>query len=169
MTSSKQRHGTRAPLGPEDVNELMLIYLEFQMSCSKILKSETLPVKSFSVSKLELLLFFPFSIVLCFLVFLKLLFGTRPSPSSPLPHLLWLSVEIISLFDTGMGTVSRVQISFFFKNCACHKVIFLRILGIQCLHFKVMCVLKQKQKRNKPVMCKVKCFWIYISLFSDVS
>lgn len=32
--------------------------------------------------------------------------------------------------------------------------------------------LKKKNKKNnkkKPVMCKVKCFWINISLFSDVS
>lgn len=54
MTNSKQSHGTRALLGPEDVNKLKLIYLKFQMSCSQILKNETLPVGSFSISKLEL-------------------------------------------------------------------------------------------------------------------
>lgn len=60
LTNSKQSLGTRALLGPEDVNKLMLIYLKFQISCSKILKNETLPVKSFSISTLELLFFFPF-------------------------------------------------------------------------------------------------------------
>lgn len=47
-----------ALLGPEDVNKLKLIYLQFQMSCSKILKKETLPVESFSICKLELTNFF---------------------------------------------------------------------------------------------------------------
>lgn len=70
-------------LGPEDVNKLKLIYLKFQMSCSKILKkkkNETLLVESFSISKLELIYFYFSPFLLCFPAFLKLLF------SGPSPH-----------------------------------------------------------------------------------
>lgn len=73
---------------------LTLIYLEFQMSCSKILKSETLPVKSFSISKLELLSFSFFHFILL-LVFLKLLLLVPSHPLLPQAHLC-LSIEIIS-------------------------------------------------------------------------
>lgn len=68
LTNSKQSHGTRTLLGPEDVNKLKLIYLKFQMSCSQILKHETSPVESFSISKLEF----------CFLFFFFFYFTLLP-------------------------------------------------------------------------------------------
>lgn len=101
-------------LGPEDVNKLKIIYLKFQMSCSKILKKETLPVESFSICQLELTIFFSFcprspqpSISL-----LPCNFEAAFTGPFFLPQDLCLSIEVNFFLDIG-DPVSILQISFF--------------------------------------------------------
>lgn len=165
MTNSKQRHGTRALLGPEDVNKLKLIYLKFQMSCSKILKKETLPVESFSICKLELTIFFlsvplPQPLISLLPSNFEAAFSGHSSP--PPAQDLCLSIEV-NFFRYWGSSIYTLNQFFFLINLFVIRNDFFRYWG-SSVHTSKLCVLK-----NKPVMCKVKCVWINISLFSDLS
>lgn len=127
MTNSKQSHGTKSLLGPEDVNKLKLIYLKFQMSCSKILKKMKLCLLKVSVRvNLSYLPFFFFSFPHFTLLpcIFEAAFFWPFSPAPPYPQDLCLSVEIIFFLDIG-DPVSILQINFFLKNlCLSLEMIF---------------------------------------------
>lgn len=166
LTNSKQRHGTSSAW-TEDVNKLKLIYLKFQMSCSKILKKETLPVESFSICKLELTIFFlsvPLPRPLISLPpcnFEAAFSGPSPPPLPPCQDLC-LSIEV-NFFRYWGSSIYTLNQFFVLINLFVISNDFFRYWG-SSVHTSKLCVLK-----NKPVMCKVKCVWINISLFSDLS